>query len=315
MDDSLPLVSVIINNYNYSSYLQECLESVIHQQYRNTEIIVVDDGSTDGSQLILSQYSHQITLALKENGGQASALNLGYLLSNGSWILFLDSDDFLLPDALAKLAELTQKYPCAAKVHAPLLVLDQAANKLEGRVPAQSLSAGNLESTILKYGPESYVCPPTSGNIWNRHFLDEILPIPEQHYRTSADAYLFTLVPLFGDILKLDQAIGVYRVHGQNQYWQKSISYQTLRRDSYRFKHRTLALARYSKQLGKPTEAKVWRLNNRYYLAKILLLRKLKHRSLPHHFLIACLRSSWIAPIPFPKRIAWVLWFVSLWFA
>src|SRR5688572_19409564 len=90
-----PLVSVIINNYNYGRFLVFAIDSALNQTHKNVEVIVVDDGSTDGSREIIMGYERQVKSIFKENGGQASALNKAYEISNGDIILFLDSDDGL----------------------------------------------------------------------------------------------------------------------------------------------------------------------------------------------------------------------------
>lgn len=91
------LVSVIIPVYNVSRYLPQCLESVIHQTYNNLEIIIIDDGSNDGSAKICDEYARQdsrIQVFHTENRGLASARNLGLDKSNGMFFSFIDGDDW-----------------------------------------------------------------------------------------------------------------------------------------------------------------------------------------------------------------------------
>ncbi len=88
-----PKLSILINNYNYGRFLGEAIDSALAQTYRNIEIIVVDDGSTDNSCEIIAGYGDRIIPILKENGGQASAFNAGFAISTGEWIALLDSDD------------------------------------------------------------------------------------------------------------------------------------------------------------------------------------------------------------------------------
>ncbi len=97
----IPLVSVIIPTYNASKYVCDAVESALAQTFEKIEIIVVDDGSNDGTAELLNQnYGDQITYIYKENGGPASARNLGIKQSHGEIIAFLDADDLWKPDKL-----------------------------------------------------------------------------------------------------------------------------------------------------------------------------------------------------------------------
>lgn len=100
------LISIIIPVYNCEPYLVCCLDSVLAQSYRNLEIVLVDDGSTDSSLEICRSYQKKdsrITLLHKENGGQSSARNLGLDKCRGSYIMFIDSDDYVSPLMVEKL--------------------------------------------------------------------------------------------------------------------------------------------------------------------------------------------------------------------
>ena len=81
--DRLPLVSIIVNNYNYERFVAQAIESALQQTYSPVEVIVVDDGSVDHSREIIQGYGGRIQPVLKENGGQASALNAGFAASRG----------------------------------------------------------------------------------------------------------------------------------------------------------------------------------------------------------------------------------------
>ena len=96
-------VSIIIPVYNAEKYLEECLESALNQTYSNTEIIAVNDGSTDNSLEILKKYSNKLKIISKKNGGTASALNAGIKVAKGEWIKWLASDDVLYPQAIEEL--------------------------------------------------------------------------------------------------------------------------------------------------------------------------------------------------------------------
>ena len=96
------LVSVIITNYNYAEFISQAVESVLQQEYKNIEIIIVDDGSTDNSLEVLSKFGNSIKVIKKKNGGVSSARNLGTKYSSGEYIAFLDADDYWDPRKLAK---------------------------------------------------------------------------------------------------------------------------------------------------------------------------------------------------------------------
>lgn len=91
-------ISIIVPVYNVEQYLEKCLESLVHQTYKNVEIILVNDGSTDNSRKIISKYEkkyNNIICIDKENGGQGSARNLGIKEAKGDYITFVDSDDWI----------------------------------------------------------------------------------------------------------------------------------------------------------------------------------------------------------------------------
>jgi len=109
MDD---LVSIIIPVYNAEIYLQRCLDSVLGQIYAKLEVIVINDGSTDGSADICEEYAQsdsRIKVIHKENGGVSSARNSGLDTASGGWIGFVDADDWVEPDMFEKLMNAAKK--------------------------------------------------------------------------------------------------------------------------------------------------------------------------------------------------------------
>ena len=108
MDTQNYLVSVIVPVYNLEKVVNRCLDSLIKQTYTNLEIIVIDDGSTDQSLAICQQYVNEderITVLSKKNGGVSSARNMGLDRCNGEIIVFVDSDDFVLPDYIESIVK------------------------------------------------------------------------------------------------------------------------------------------------------------------------------------------------------------------
>lgn len=106
------LISVIIPVYNVEKYLRSCLDSIIHQHFTNFEVILVDDGSTDKSNEICSEYASKdsrFVVYHKENEGVSVARNYGMEKAKGEWVYFVDADDELFPDCLEHLYSLTDE--------------------------------------------------------------------------------------------------------------------------------------------------------------------------------------------------------------
>ena len=207
-----PLVSIIINNYNYGRFLGDAIRSAVKQSYRHVEVIVVDDGSTDDSREVIASFP-EVRTVFKENGGQASAYNAGFAASRGEIILFLDSDDFLARDAVEEAVRLFK--PGVAKVHFYLrIVTGLGAEPTDIVIPNTLLSDGNVRDQIQKTG--SYTAPPASGNLFARFALVNILPMPEASWKISSDTYPVYLAPLLGSVKSCEKVLGSYRIHGNN---------------------------------------------------------------------------------------------------
>lgn len=95
--------SIIIPAYNAEAYLRRCLDSIFSQEFNDHEVIVINDGSTDSTAVILEQFP-QVKVISQNNHGMATARNQGLAIAQGDYILFVDSDDELMPQALSKLA-------------------------------------------------------------------------------------------------------------------------------------------------------------------------------------------------------------------
>lgn len=130
------MISVIIPTYNRANYLSEAIDSVLAQTYKNYEIIVVDDGSTDNTRKVLEKYSNKIRYIYQENKGPSAARNNGIKNAKGELIAFLDSDDAWLPEKLERQLELFRKndelglvssayYSCDEYFNLPTLVREK----------------------------------------------------------------------------------------------------------------------------------------------------------------------------------------------
>jgi len=221
------LVSIIINNYNYDRFLAQAIDSALSQTYLHTEVIVVDDGSTDGSRDIIAGYGERIIPVLQENGKQGAAFNNGFAHSHGDIIIFLDSDDYLFSEAVDRIVAVWQ--PEIAKVHYRLAVIDGDGNDRGFSYPQGSapLATGEVWRSLLKVG--TYCGTPTSGNALSRKALSQVMPIPLE-YRSTSDDYLSVLMPLYGSVLAIEEPLGAYRIHTNNQWAIATVSSDRYRR-------------------------------------------------------------------------------------
>jgi glycosyltransferase involved in cell wall biosynthesis len=218
-DPSRVLVDIVVNNHNYGRFLVAAIDSALMQTHPNVKVIVVDDGSTDGSRDILRAYDHRVDLVLKANGGQASALNSGFARSRGDVVIFLDADDMLRPDAAALVAREFAADPALAKVQYRMEVVDGEGRRT-GRVkPAHHLPLprGDVSRAELTF-PFDLVWLATSANAFDAGALRRIMPVPEGDFAECPDWYLVHLTPLLGRVASLDAVAAYYRVHGGNRY-------------------------------------------------------------------------------------------------
>lgn len=112
MSNNKPLISVIVPVYNVEQYLNKCIDSIINQTYKNLEIILVNDGSTDNSSIICDEYANKdrrIKVIHKSNGGLSDARNAGIDAAKGKYIGFIDSDDWVEIDMYSKLYSIASK--------------------------------------------------------------------------------------------------------------------------------------------------------------------------------------------------------------
>ncbi|MDC0840477.1 glycosyltransferase [Limnospira maxima] len=148
-----PRVSVIIPVYNGDRFLGEAIESVLSQTYQDYEIIVVDDGSTDGTSEVVASLGDKIRYFHQENQGSAVARNLGIHQAKGELIAFLDADDFwLLPEKLAQQVSLFDQQPNLAIVQTGWRIVDELRNQIIDVEPWHKVPELTLESW-LRYKP------------------------------------------------------------------------------------------------------------------------------------------------------------------
>ena len=209
-----PLVSIIIDNFNYARFIRAAIDSALGQTYAPIEVIVVDDGSSDNSRDVISNYGNRVSAIFKPNGGHGSAFNAGFRASHGSIVMFLDSDDALLTNAVEEVVRAWR--PETAKAQFVLAQVDAEGRALGAIVPfsPRQMMDGDIRASILEAG--GYVGVPTSGNAFARAVLDRIMPLPESQWRQAADTSLEIIAPFLGDVVSIRKTLGCYRVHEAN---------------------------------------------------------------------------------------------------
>jgi glycosyltransferase involved in cell wall biosynthesis len=213
-----PLVTVLIDTYNYGCFIEEAIESVLSQDFppERMEVLVVDDGSTDDTVERVKKYGSRIHYFCKPNGGQASAFNFGLQRARGEVVAFLDADDYWLPGKLRRIVEEFEKDPDVGMVYHEIREFySQRGAYKDGGLPLLSGFLPSNAKDLL-----SYVLYPTSFLAFRRSALQPLLPIPEK-LTIQADSHLSGLVIFLAPIIAIPDCLAVYRVHGQNLFHQQ----------------------------------------------------------------------------------------------
>jgi glycosyltransferase involved in cell wall biosynthesis len=212
--ENQPLVSIVVDNFNYGRFLRAAIDSALAQTYTRVEVVAVDDGSTDNSRVVITSYGDRVAAVFKPNGGHASAFNAGFRASHGSIVMFLDADDMLLPNAVEEVIRAWR--PGVAKAQFVLAHIDENGHPLGTTVPylPASMPDGDIRNSILDAG--GYIGVPTSGNAFARTVLERLLPLSESNWRQAADTSLEIIAPFLGDVVSLRKTLGCYRIHESN---------------------------------------------------------------------------------------------------
>lgn len=172
--DELPLISVIVPVYNVEKYLEQCIRSIAGQTYRNLEIILVDDGSPDGSGAICDAWAardSRIRVVHKENNGAGAARNTGLELARGEYVAMIDSDDYLHINMFTHLAQLMQDGADIAECTMEQTEADDL--KLEDGSGASVTWASREEAMGLHIRDEIF-CQTPPNKLYRRSAIGEI---------------------------------------------------------------------------------------------------------------------------------------------
>ncbi len=214
-----PLVSIVINNFNYGRFVGEAIDSALRQTYARIEVMVVDDGSTDDSKAVIESYGNEIVTIFKANGGQASAFNAGFARSSGEVICFLDADDLFLPNKVERIVDAYSDAEMGWCFH-PVQSVDGLAQPIPGPFDIRYASGRYDFRDEYKRGKPIFWAPPTSGLTFRRALLEKLLPMP-LHIRITSDNYLTFSTPAFAPGFYISECLSLQRIHGANAYTAK----------------------------------------------------------------------------------------------
>ena len=149
----MPEISVIVPVYKAEQYLERCVKSILEQTYQNFELILVDDGSPDGSPILCDKWAEKdsrVHVIHKENGGASSARNAGLKIAKGNWIAFADSDDWLDRTALKTLYDLANQYNVPMAIGGMRVVQEYTDAQTVAKQETVVLSRADLMSRFFR---------------------------------------------------------------------------------------------------------------------------------------------------------------------
>ncbi|WP_321473436.1 glycosyltransferase [uncultured Paludibaculum sp.] len=211
----LPLVSILIANYNYARWVGKAIESLQMQSYPHWEASICDDGSTDHSRATIADYSARdprVRLITQRNAGMAAALNHAFLSARGELVALLDSDDEWLPTRLQTVVNQFQDNPRAGLVTHAVRAIRANGRLLKPRHPRR-LDHGWLAPAILE-GREPGL-PPCSGLTFHMDIARHVFPLPS-HFRRCADKIAQDRAALLAPVAAIRRPLSLYRIHGAN---------------------------------------------------------------------------------------------------
>jgi len=239
-------VSIIISSYNHERFVESAIRSALNQDYPITEVIVVDDGSSDQSPDIIAAFGPSIQALSQQNQGQVAACTTGFLRSRHDIVIFLDSDDVLAPNAASEIVR--HWTPPTAKIQFCLASIDHEGHSLNNIFPkySEGLTPTRVRAELLRCG--TYPAAPTSGNAFARDFLARVLPFAIG--ASDIDDALTSTAPLYGDVVTLASVLGSYRIHDTNTSAQNELSARRFEHYVEKAEQKALLLRHHCEKLG-----------------------------------------------------------------
>jgi len=206
------MVSVVIPAYNADPWIAETLDSVLEQTFRDFEVIVVDDGSTDQTPELAASYGDQIRYLHKENGGTPSARNAGIRAARGSYIAFVDADDLWRPEKLEIQMQLFHDDPDLAWVYSSAILFEEQVNQLLYRVnQGMKMYAGDILRPLLL---SSFICSATP--VIRRDVFDTVGYF-EESFPHSDEWDMWLRIAAKYEVGFVDQPLAKHRIHANSK--------------------------------------------------------------------------------------------------
>ncbi|MEW5805860.1 MAG: glycosyltransferase [Acidobacteriota bacterium] len=214
----MPKVSVIIPTYNRAHYITQALESVFAQTFRDFEVVVVDDGSTDNTKEALSTYMESIRYIRQENRGEAAARNSGIRASTGEWVAFLDSDDMWEPQTLETLIEASRVNPDAG-----LIAMRARAIRSDGSRTNRTFGKKKVDLSFttksLLWGESGAIMMP----MVRRHLFEKVGGFDES-IPSAADCDMWLRLSFHTRMVGVPEPLLLCRIHGENVSGDRSLN-------------------------------------------------------------------------------------------
>jgi glycosyltransferase involved in cell wall biosynthesis len=201
------LVSIVIPSYNHERYLAAAIDSVLAQDYPRIELIVIDDGSTDGSPGILKTYGSRFHWEIQSNQGQVATLNRGWLMSRGDVLAYLSADDLLLPGAVSTAIRCLERNPDAVLAYCDFNLIDPNSAVVR-RVRTPDFDYREMLTKMI--------CPPGPGAFFRRSAFEKA-GTWHTGFRQMLDYEYWLRLGLHGRFVRIPEVLAAYRVHPGSQ--------------------------------------------------------------------------------------------------
>jgi glycosyltransferase involved in cell wall biosynthesis len=208
------MISVIIPAYNCEQYIVEAVDSVLNQTVKDTEIIIVDDGSTDNTRDITARYGAKIRYVRRENKGVSAARNTGIGLARGRLIAFLDADDIWLPGKLERQLRAFEENPSAGLVTCGLTVIDEKGTAVR---EIKEEPAADKQNILEKMVIRGIVGTSPSCVMVKRECFDKS-GIFDETLCGAEDRDLWMRIARHYQVIILPECLIKYRVHDNNAH-------------------------------------------------------------------------------------------------